>query len=88
MTDASLKELAQLKNLATLILRCPDATDMGLEQVAACERLTSFKLIGIYDLNDEQRLAALQHFTSLSLVHTGWGDEGPFSQLVEHSFSK
>src|SRR5689334_16700603 len=45
-TDASLKELAALKELDSLFLSGTGLTDAGLKELAACKQLQELRLLG------------------------------------------
>jgi hypothetical protein len=76
VTDAGLKELAGMKDLATLDLSNTQITDAGLKELAGLPNLTRLSLgstritgTGLKDL------AALKNLTTLELDNTEIGDE-------------
>lgn len=77
MTDAGLRELAALNDLATLGLSCPDVTDAGLKELAACKKLKSLDLTDTHVTDAGLReLAALRNLATLDLSGTHVTDAG------------
>jgi Leucine-rich repeat (LRR) protein len=77
ITDASLKELAPLRNLTFLDLSSTQVTDAGLKEVASFKKLTALVLANTQVTNAGlTRLEPLQHLTSLNLRNTQVTDAG------------
>jgi hypothetical protein len=77
VTDASIKELAVLKQLTSLELGSTKVTDAGLKELAALKQLTSLYLYST-QVTDAglKELATLKQLTSLALNSTQVTDAG------------
>ncbi len=77
VTDAELKELTAMKNLAVLNLAYTQVTDSGLKELAAFKNLTTLSLRGTKVTGVGFRaLAPLKSFTTLDLRATPVTDAG------------
>lgn len=72
LTDADLKNIAQLKHLQTLDLSGTNVTDAGLEELAEFTQLQTLHLDGT-SVTDAglKELAGLNHLQTLGLAETG-----------------
>ena len=70
VTDAALKELADLKQLTTLDLSLTQVTDAGLKELKDLKQLTSLYLYGTVTGAGLKELKDLKQLTTLNLAET------------------